>query len=90
MNPDAQRPAPDFALVLRPVRDPLARVNGFDRDPTLRLRYALKTLLRGFGLKCTRVYETVPSDDGNTLARYLDFSELPEKTPESAAVADRV
>ena len=41
-------PATDFVLVLRPVRDPIERHNGFTRTPDYRLRL----LLRAYGFRC--------------------------------------
>jgi hypothetical protein len=48
MNP----PDGDVVLVLRPVADPQARKGHPERDPTYRLRLALKAMLRAFGWKC--------------------------------------
>jgi hypothetical protein len=47
-------PGQRFYLTLRPVA-------GHDGEPTVRLRGALKTLLRTFGFRCTRL--TVKDDD---------------------------
>lgn len=42
----------EFHLVLRPVPDPVLK-----RTPTMRLRAALKTLLRGYSLRCVSCRE---------------------------------
>ncbi len=44
---------PDVLLILRPAKDPLAEVHHQPpRDSDYRLKLALKTLLRAYGLKC--------------------------------------
>lgn len=46
---------PDVLLVLRPVRDPLEGPGYPARDADYRLKLALKTLLRAYGLRCVSV-----------------------------------
>ena len=57
---------PDTLLILRPVRDPMQRPGCPARDADYRLKLALKTLLRSFGLKCVRACDvpagTKPAD----------------------------
>ena len=43
---------PDVQLVLRPVADPQVRYGHAERDADYRLKLALKTLLRSYGLRC--------------------------------------
>lgn len=45
---------PDVLLILRPGRDPLEGPGYPARDADYRLKLALKTLLRAFGLRCVR------------------------------------
>lgn len=45
---------PDTLLILRPLRDPMQAPGVPARDAEYRLKLALKTLLRSFGLKCVR------------------------------------
>ncbi|NOT01029.1 MAG: hypothetical protein HOP29_10415 [Phycisphaerales bacterium] len=51
---------PTFVVHLRPDR----RTRQPADDPILRLRAALKVLLRTFGLRCVEVREVKPDDDG--------------------------
>ncbi|WP_149112152.1 hypothetical protein [Limnoglobus roseus] len=51
-----------FVLVLRPVADPQAGPGVPPRDPDYRLKLALKTLLRAFGLRCVAVRNPQSSD----------------------------
>jgi hypothetical protein len=44
--------APDYHLVLRPLRS--------DVPAVIRLRKALKMLLRDFGLRCVRIEQVAP------------------------------
>ena len=57
---------PDTLLILRPVRDPLARPGYPARDPDYRMKLLLKRLLRDFGFRCVRVCDvptgTRPAD----------------------------
>ena len=54
-------------LELKPVTDPLRRQGLPARDPTYRLKLALKRLLRDYGLECTSVRdgqgEPIGTDD---------------------------
>jgi hypothetical protein len=45
---------PDVLLILRPGRDPMEAPGVPARDADYRLRLALKSLLRSFGLRCLR------------------------------------
>ncbi|MBX3399507.1 MAG: hypothetical protein KF873_12255 [Gemmataceae bacterium] len=57
---------PDVLLILHPGREPLERPGVPARDADYRLRLALKTLLRSFGLRCVRACDlktgTKPAD----------------------------
>jgi hypothetical protein len=55
MSDTTKNDEPDYMLVLRPVRDPLEAWGTPARDGGYRLKLALKTLLRSYGLKCVRV-----------------------------------
>jgi hypothetical protein len=51
-----------FTLTLIPVTDPNVRAGFPERPAEIRLRHALKLLLRGYGLKCVsaRPADAVP------------------------------
>ena len=51
-----------FIVDLKAVADPLAATNHYVREPSYRLRLALKVLLRSFGLRCTRVAPALPPE----------------------------
>ncbi len=69
MNP------PDVLLVLRPVRDPLEGPGQPARDADYRLKLALKTLLRAYGLRCVTCRDVKP-DAGHVPATLSDLERI--------------
>lgn len=55
---------PDVTIVLRAVADPLVRAGLPERDMDYRLKLALKTLLRQFGLKCIACRDVQAGEPG--------------------------